>query len=178
MKASRAFVILALLLLVAAPASALDNRSGAGIALNQGILDADTLPEELEFVGYTLFWKAGITDQWGVLLSYRDMEDDEDLLFGEEDEYQQFSVHAMIMWRHGKRVRPHVKFGLARTDFEATIPFLGSSSDDDVTLSIGGGLEAGTPRIAFFADYDYTQPDLFGEDFDIWNLSLGIIFKY
>ncbi len=175
--------VLAILLAVAAPATAADYRSGAGFAFTSGIVDADfLLPEELAFVGYTIFWKVGITERWGVLVSYRDMEDDEFLLFAEEDEYTQIAVHAMAMWRHGKQVRPHVKFGLARTELEATIPFTLNTKDDDTTLSIGGGLEAGSERIAFFADYDFTEPELnlvgIPDDYSIWNLSLGMIFKY
>ena len=184
MKLLRTIFILAILLAVSVPASAEDNRSGAGFAFTSGIVDADfvVLPEELAFVGYTIFWKAGITEQWGMLVSYRDMDDDEFLLLAEEDEYTQFAVHAMVMWRHGKRVRPHVKFGLAYTELEATGPFILDTKDDDTTLSIGGGLEAGSEKIAFFADYDYTQPELnligVNADYDVWNLSLGIIFKY
>ena len=179
----RTIFVLAILFAIAAPAMAADNRSGAGFAFTRGIVDSDdVLLEELGFVGYTVFWKFGFTDRWGLLVSYRDMEDDEFLFFFEEDAYTQFAVHAMVMWRHGKRVRPHVKFGLARTELEATGPFIPSTKDDDTTLSIGGGLEAGSEKIAFFADYDYTQPEMnligVSADYDIWNLSLGMIFKY
>jgi hypothetical protein len=164
------------------PALAADDRSGAGLGFTSGIVDMEFLPAELDFVGYTLFWKFGFTDTWGLLVSYRDMEDDEILIFSEEDDYTQFAVHAVYMWRHGKRVRPHVKFGLARTDFDARSPFFPSVSDDDVTISFGGGLEAGSDKIAFFADYDFTQPELelfgFSQDTDVFGLTLGIIFKY
>ena len=81
------------------------------------------------------------------------------------------------MWRHGMKVRPHVKFGLALTDVEVT-DFSGTISEDDTTLSIGGGLEVGSESFAFYADYDYTEPDLSGTDFEIGNLTLGAVFKF
>ena len=56
---------------------------------------------------------------WGLQISYRDMEDDEDnLLPGEEGEFTQIGAHAVVIWRHGKVVRPLVKFGLVQTDID------------------------------------------------------------
>ncbi len=179
MKLLRSIAIISLLLAVALPVAAADNRSGAGFALVRGSVDANFLPESLDFTGFTLFWKYGFTDSWGLLVSYRSMEDDENLLFGEEDEYDQLSVHAVYMWRHGMRVRPHIKFGLARTDFEVRLPG-GSVSEDDTAISIGGGLEAGSEKVAFYADYDFSEPefDFLVDDLELYNLSLGMIFKY
>ncbi len=177
MKLLRSIAIVGLLLAVGLPAAAADNRSGAGFAIVAGVVDADFLPEELDFTGFTLFWKYGFTDRWGLLVSYRSMEDDEFLFSGEEDEYDQLAVHAVYMWRHGKRVRPHIKFGLARTDFEVSLPG-GSFSDDDTAISIGGGLEAGSEKVAFYADYDFSEPEFFGSDLELFNLNLGVIFKY
>ena len=154
-----------------------------GFGINGGTVDSDLpLAEEVDFDGYTLFYKFGFTDTWGLLVSYRDMEDDEDLFLGEEDEYTQFAVHAVYMWRHGNRVRPHVKFGLAYTDFEARIPGFFSDADNDVTLSFGGGLEVGSEKFAFFGDFDYTEPEItlvgVSADLEITNVTLGIIFKF
>jgi len=179
MRLCRAILIVVASLVVAAPALAKENRSGAGVAFASGTVDV-SVPDvpDLDFTGYTLFWKYGFTDHWGLLLSYRDMEDDENLLPGEELNYTQFGVHAVYMWRHGKKVRPHVKFGVANTDIEVIDPTLGTASEDELAFSVGGGLEAGSERIAFFADYDFTQFEISGIDFDVANLSLGIIFKY
>lgn len=174
--------LLVTIFLFANPAFAADNRSGAGFGLNSGMVDADSFPNELDFVGYTVYYKQGFTDAWGLLISYKDMEDDEDLFLGEEDEYTQFGIHVVYMWRAGKTVRPHVKFGIANTDFEARIPGWGSESDDDTTISFGGGLEAGSEEIAFFADFDYSEPEItllsVSEDLEIGNLTVGIIFKF
>lgn len=82
------------------------------------------------------------------------------------------------MWRPGMGVRPHLKFGLARTDYEAKLPGFPKLSDDGTGISIGGGLEAGSQRVAFFGDCDFTSVSLFDEDFSIGNLTLGIIFKF
>ena len=79
------------------------------------------------------------------------------------------------------RVRPHIAFGLTRTDFEADFIGPGKISDDGVGISVSGGLEAGSQRIAFFAEYSITVVDL--EDFDpdattIADVVLGIMFKF
>lgn len=179
MKRVRTAVILFALLVIAIPAFAKENRSGVGVAYTAGVVSVDFpgVPD-LDFVGYTVFWKYGFTDMWGLLVSYRDMQDDENFAPGDEIDYTQIGVHAVVMWRHGKMVRPHVKFGLADTDFEVTEASLGSVSESDTAFSIGGGLEAGSERFAFYADYDFTQADLSGVDFDVAGLNLGIVFKY
>ena len=179
MKARRATVVVAALLILVLPALAKENRSGAGFALNRGMVDID-FPgtTDVEFAGYSLFWKYGFTDPWGLLISYRDMDDDEDLFPGEEVDYSQFGVHGVYMWRHGKKVRPHVKFGIANTDLEVIDPGQGAVSEDDMAFSFGGGLEAGSEKVAFYADYDFTRIELSGVDFDVANLALGMIFKY
>jgi hypothetical protein len=81
------------------------------------------------------------------------------------------------MWRPAKKVRPHVKFGVERTDLEGKIPGFATVSDDDTTLAVGGGFEAGSQKVAFLLDYDITVADIFNEDFAFVNLNLGIIFK-
>lgn len=155
-----------------------EHKHGVGFGIDSATLDTDTLPEALEFTGFTLFGKIGFTDNWGLLISLRDMEDDELLLGGEEDSYTQIGVHASYMWRPDKRVRPHVKFGIARTDFDAELPGNPTLSDDGVGISVGGGLEAGSPRVAFFGDADLQVVSLFDEDFAIFDVTLGIIFKF
>jgi hypothetical protein len=106
------------------------------------------------------------------------MEDDENFLFDETDSYTQIGVQAVYMWRPSKTFRPHVKFGLERTDFEAEIGGLTVAADDGVGLAVGGGFEAGSQRVAFFLDYDFTAVELFDEDFETANFDLGIIFKF
>jgi hypothetical protein len=137
-----------------------EHKHGIGFGIDSGTLDSDPLPEALEFTGFTLFGKIGFTDNWGLFISVRDMEDDELLLGGEEDSYTQIGVHAAYMWRPDMRVRPHVKFGIARTDFDAELPGNPTLSDDGVGISIGGGLEAGTQRVAFFGEADATVVSL------------------
>jgi Outer membrane protein beta-barrel domain len=178
MKRTTLPVLIALGLSLAAPAFAAEHNSGVGFGLTGGVVDSDSLSDSLNFTGYTLFGKIGFTDHWGLAVAYRDMNDDEDLAFGEKDSYKQTSVHAVYMWRPGKIVRPHVKFGIERTEFEAELPPFPTLKDDDVAGSVGGGLEVGTPSVAFYGDYDLTRVRLFDEDFDIGNLTAGIIFKF
>jgi len=178
MKACRAVLIIVALLVIALPAVAEENRSGAGIALTSSSIDVDVPGvENIDFGGVTLFWKYGFNDHWGLLLSYRTMTDRETLPPGEEIESRQFGVHGVYMWRHGKRVRPHLKFGVANTDLRFK-DYLDTQSVDDLAFSVGGGLEAGSERVAFYADYDFTQVEFFGFDFDVASLALGIVFKY
>jgi len=160
------------------PAVAAENKHGLGAALVSGVVDCDSCVDSIEFSGFALFGKIGFTENWGLLITYRDMEDDEDLFLNEEDTYTQFAVQGVYMWRPAKRFRPHVKFGLERTDFEAKVPGFVTLSDDGTALAVGGGFEAGSQRVAFFLDYDFTIVELFDEDFDIANLDLGIIFKF
>jgi hypothetical protein len=166
------------MMLAALPAAAVESRNGVGGALVSGTLDCDSCIDELDFEGFAVFGKIGFTDHWGLLLKYRDMEDDEVLFLGEEDSYTQLAVQAVYMWRPRKAFRPHVKFGLERTDFEAEIPGVVRDSDDGVALGFGGGFEAGSQRVAFILDYDFTQVELFDEDFDLANFDLGVIFKF
>lgn len=172
-------LILIVLFAVTVPAIAKENRSGAGIGYTAGNLSVDIAgTDDLDFTGYTIFWKQGFNDLWGLLVSYRDMKDDENLPPGDEINYTQWGVHAVVQWRHGKRVRPFVKFGMAKTDLEVTDTSMGTQSEEETAFSFGGGLEAGTERIAFYADYDFTRAELSSIDFDFGDLVLGIIFKY
>lgn len=159
------------------PAAAAEGRHGLGGALVSGVLDCDSCVDTFEFGGFALFGKIGLTENWGLLITYRDMEDDEDF-FLLEDTYTQLAVQGVYMWRPARQFRPHVKFGLERTDFEKEVPGSGTVSDDGTALAVGGGFEAGSQRVAFFLDYDFTVVELFDEDYDIANLDLGIIFKF
>ncbi len=179
MKACRAILIIVALLIIAVPTFAKENRSGVGIAYTLGSTDFDIPGDsEIDFTGYTIFWKFGFTNMWGLQISYRDMEDDEDnKLPGEEAEFTQIGAHAVVIWRHGNLVRPLVKFGLVQNDIELR-DSTSSLSDDNVDFSIGGGLEVGSERIAFYAEWDFTQTEFLSVDVDVDNLNLGIIFKY
>ncbi len=174
----RTTVCVLFLLVIALSGSVLaaERKHGVGI----GLVLSNVEPEnatDLDFTGFTLFGKIGITENWGILVSYRDMEDDEDLLLGEEDKYTEIGVHGAYMWRPDNKVRPHVMFGLVRTDLEISVP--GFSVDDDGTgFSVGGGLEAGSEKIAFFGDLDVAVVELFDEDFDFVSVTLGVIFKF
>lgn len=168
-------VVLALVPFVSAGAA--EKQSGFGGALVAGTLDCESCSDTFEFSGFSLFGKIGFNKNWGLLITYRDAEDDEDFLFNETDSYTQLAVQAVYMWRPSKMFRPHVKFGFESTDFEAEAPGFPTVSDDGTALAVGGGFEAGSQSVAFFLDYDFTTVELFDEDFDIDNLSLGIIFK-
>lgn len=170
-------LIAGLAAVLSAPAQAKGPRSGAAFAFTSGTAASEAMPQDLDFSGWTVFGKIGFTDHWGLLISFRDMGDDEDLLFGEEDSYTQFALHAVYMWRHGKVVRPHVKFGVAYTNAEARIGQR-SLSDEDTNISVGGGLEVGSEFVAFFGDIDYTEAEFYGADFEYANMNLGVIFKF
>jgi hypothetical protein len=175
----RTTVCVLLLLVIALSGSVLaaERKHGVGI----GLVSSNVEPEsatDLDFAGFTVFGKIGITENWGILVSYRDMEDDEDLLFGEEDEYTEIGVHGAYMWRPDNKVRPHVKFGFVRTELEVSVPGFLPADDDGTGFSVGGGLEAGSEKIAFFGDLDVAVVELFDEDFDFVNVTLGVIFKF
>jgi hypothetical protein len=168
--------LVVLLIVSSAPVFGAERRHGAGFGLCSGSGEPEDGPE-LDFVGFSIFGKIGFTDHWGLLISYKDMEDDEDLLIGEEDEYTQIGAYGVYMWRHDRTVRPHMKFGFERTELQLSL--FGSSIDDDgVAFSLGGGLEAGSQKIAFFGDFDFTTVELFDVDFEIANLTAGVIFKF
>jgi hypothetical protein len=155
-------------------------RHSIGLGLNVATVDSDFFFNEEDHTGYSVFGKIGLTDHWGIFLFYRDMEDDEDF-FGLEQTYNQLGVHAVYMWRPDNKVRPHVGFGLVRTDFEADFFGLGVLSDDGIGPSVSGGLEIGSQKVAFYAEYQITVVDLDNFDPDstiIDDLVLGIVFKF
>ena len=168
-----------LMVSLALPAIATAGDHGVGVAFAGGTLNqCDPCGGSIDFTGVALFGKIGFTPSWGLLITYRDMEDDENLLFGEQDSYTQLAAQVVYMWLPRQVFRPHVKFGLARTEFEAEVPGFPTLSDDDVAPAFGGGFEVGSPTVAFFFDYDFTFVDIFDDDFDVGNLNLGIIVKF
>ena len=90
-------VLVTLTLILAVPAFGAEPKSGIGFGLTGGVVDSDSLSDSLSFSGFALFGKIGFTDHWGLVVSYRDMKDDENLAFGEEDSYKQTSVQAVYM---------------------------------------------------------------------------------
>jgi len=172
MRRTAVCVLVILVMALSGSILAAERKHGVGI----GLVASNVEPESADFTGFTLFGKIGITENWGILVSYRNME--EFLIFGgEEDEYTEIGVHGAYMWRPDNKVRPHVKFGFVRTEFEISVP--GLSVDDDGTgFSVGGGLEAGSEKIAFFGDLDVAVVELFDVDFDFVSVTLGVIFKF
>ena len=79
------------------------NRHGVGIGLTTGTVVPEDVGEETGWAGVTLFGKIGITDQWGIQILIREMEDDEPPAVA-NGEYTQFSVHGVYMWRHEHRL--------------------------------------------------------------------------
>lgn len=180
---------------LALPAVAETPRFGFGLGVASGSIDNGTYPDNChdyfctpetdEFSGFSLFGRVGLTRHWGLLLSYRDLEESgglrEDEIFGRDDSYSNLGLFATYTWRPQKKIRPHLKFGLARIDYEAS-GFGFEDSDDDVTVSLGGGVEIGPQKFAFFADLDVTEINLDMESFEddrlsIGDLTLGIIFR-
>ena len=178
-------VLLGIVLLsfLSTPGIGAENKHGVGFGINRSIVDSDVFFDDEDHEGFSIYGKIGITDKWGIFIFYRDMEDDEDFGGGFEQTYQQFGVRALRMWRPDMRVRPHVAFGLTMTDFEVDSGGFGfgTLSDDGVGISVSGGLEAGSQRVAFFSEYSVTVVDLGDIDNDdttIADLVLGIMFKF
>lgn len=169
--------LLALASLLALPVPAVAADHGLGVAIVDATTDCEGCFDRAH-AGLALFGKIGFTPNWGLLVTWRVTEDDEELPLGEEESASQLAAQALTMWRADKAFRPHIKFGLEYTDMEVEIPGLTSRSDGELAPSFGGGFEAGSPTFAFFLDYDLTFVDLFGEDFDIDSLNLGIILKF
>jgi hypothetical protein len=153
-------------------AFAAERIHGLGLGLNSAS------SEDVTFKGFSAIGKIGLTEHWGVLVSFRFMKDDEDLSLGEEDSYEQIGLHAVYMWRPEKAARPHVKFGLARTGAKIRIPAVGSIRDDGLGWSVGYGLEAGSQKVAFFGDLEFARVKLFDENFEFRDVTIGIVFKF
>ena len=178
MRRTAVCVLVILVMALSGSILAAERKHGVGIGLVSSSVEDEDGTVEVDFTGLTLFGKIGITENWGILVSYRDMEDDEDLLFGEEDEYTEIGVHGAYMWRPDNKVRPHVKFGFVRTELEVSAPGFLPADDDGTGFSVGGGLEAGSEKIAFFGEMDVAVVELFDVDFDFVSVTLGVIFKF
>lgn len=174
-------VMLAALILVlgfGTHATADPNDDAVGLGLDQSKLSFDSLSSDLDFSGFTAFLKIGADPRWGIILAYRSVEDDEDLLPGEEISYTQAGIYGTRVWRPEAGFRPHVKFGFIWMDFtlEATgFPTLGETTTG---FAVGGGFELGSQRVALLVDYEYGIVELFNENVNLGDLMLGVVFKY
>ena len=155
-------------------------RHGIGLGESLGTFAPDGDREEVDFTGYTLFAKIGLSGRWGIFLSYKDLDLDtnEKPLLTEADAYTQAVAHLYRLWRPDMKIRPHAGFGLAWTEFETDSPAFPGLSDSGIGVSLGAGVELGSPEFAFLIDYQFTRVDLFGESFDLDDLMTGIILKF
>lgn len=172
--------VLLLVFLTPVPSSAAVRKHGFGIGWSDARLssDGEFSGHTMDLDGFTAFGKFGISDRWGILVSYRDLEDKEDPLSNKIGDITQIGVYGVILGRASKRVRPFFKFGLVRTDIDAHIRNFWID-DEDTFLSIGLGMEVGSQSLAFYADYDVIFFDVGPneEDFGLGVLTLGLIFK-
>ncbi len=162
----------------ATPAFAAVNDDAVGLGFDSSRMTFNFLAEDIEFSGFTGFVKIGADPRWGIILAYKIVEDNEDLLPGEKLSYDQVGVYGSRLWRTEKVFRPHIKFGLISVKFAIESPgspFLGETTTG---LAFGGGFELGSPRVAFLLDYEYGLVQLFNEDVDLNDLMLGVVFKY
>ena len=180
MKRARISMILLIGTCMSLPAFAGSGRHGIGFGESLGTFYPDSAREEVDFSGYTLFGKIGLSSRWGIFLSYKDLDLDtnEKPLVTEADAYTQAVAHFVRLWRPDMRVRPHAGFGLAWSEFETDSPAFPGLSDGGIGVSLGAGLELGSPAVALLIDYQYTRVDLFGESFELDDLMTGIMFKF
>lgn len=173
----RAVLILLSGLLLATPAAAA-SKHGVGFGLDRATFDSDEFRGDVDFEGFSVYGKVGLSDRWGILIAYRDMDDDEGFSFGAEESYTQVDLQAVHMWMPGATFRPHVKGGLTYVDFEEEIPGVPGLSDDATGFSLGGGFEVGSQRVAFLLDFTLAFVDLVGEDVRLRDLTAGVLFKF
>ena len=135
---------------------------------------------EADFTGVALIGKVAINPNWGVMFSFRSMEDDEDL--SSSVDYTQVAAQGVYLWNPHQTIRPYVKAGMVFTDLDSGISpqrVTDRREDDEgVGISFGLGLEIGSQRYAFFADFDYTDVSLFDVDHDILTATAGVLFKF
>jgi hypothetical protein len=174
-------VLLGILLAGFSSALAQEHRHGVGAGFNFGIVDTQpetvdsTLGDAIEVTGWNVFGKFGFTARWAIELEYRQLEDDEDE--AQKQEFTQIGAYALHMWRPAKTFRPHIKFGLVRTELERTGAFTTPVEDDAVGLGLGGGFEVGSQRVAFFFEMNVAIVTLLEEDLGIGTYNLGVMFK-
>lgn len=175
-----------------------EHRFGIGLGLIESFVDNGTFqdncdglfcaPVSDDFSGFIVFGKAEVTPRWGVLLSYRQLEESGgdahgDLeIFGEDDSFRQLGVYATYRWRARKKLRPHVKVGLALTEFEARTPSAPGDSDNDTSLSLGAGLEWGHPAFSLFTEMDLTDLAIeaggASDHLSLGDLTVGFIHRF
>ena len=175
-------VLLVLLGAGIAPVMGGEKSFGLGAGYVLGSYESDSVPVEFDSDGYSIHGSVGLTARWSLLIVFRDMKDDEFLLFNEKDTYTIFGVDAAYTWRVDTKLRPYAKFGLAHADFEAALPSLPTLSDDGIGLSVGGGLEVGSHRFAFFLDLDFVEVELrlgqIEDDLSFADATLGFIYRF
>ena len=102
---------------------------------------------------------------------------------GEEISLDLIGGHAYVTWLETKHSHWYAKMGLSWVDFEDEIPMTGTFSDEAIGPSIGLGVDWGSPRYAFFFDWDLTFFDLEvlpgeKESIHIGATIVGFIFKF
>jgi len=175
-----------------------EHRFGIGLGVIESFVDNGTVqdgcdglycaPASDDFSGLIVFGKAELTRRWGVLLSWRKLEESGgdahgDLeIFGENDSFQQLGAYATYRWRARRMLRPHVKVGLAYTEFEARTLGGPGESGNDVSLSFGGGLEWGHPAFSLFAELDATDVAIeaggVSDHLNLGDLTIGFIHRF
>jgi hypothetical protein len=133
--------------------------------------------------GWGLAGRIGLSKRWGLEFSYRTLRDDMNFATGEEISLDLIGGHAYVTWLETKHSHWYAKMGLSWVDFEDEIPMAGTFSDEAIGPSIGLGVDWGSPRYAFFIDWDLTFVDLEvlpGEKESIYigATIVGFIFKF
>ena len=165
-----------LLVLLAAPAYGGEEKFGLGVGVNYGVTvesdsTASTFEEQGDTSGFTILGRYLFSNRWGLLLSYRVLEEDQE--FDLENKYRQVGFNAVRMWRNDKAVRPYFKFGLTRTERERPI-----ASEDGIGLSLGGGVEVGSKKLAFIGELESTGVQLGDETMGIASWTAGALFRF
>ena len=167
-------------LALAAPAHAERPTFSAGVGLNSGLALVEddsggvTDDSQQDLQGFTVFGTVEFSPSWGVAVSYRETDGE---LGSLETAYNQIAAHAVRRWREGRRVRPHVKFGLAHTAMDET-DFFGTHSESGVGISFGGGMEIGSKYVAFLLELDSTGVSLGDEVQGIANWTAGLVVRF
>ena len=175
-------ILLALFLVTPALAEKANLRHGFYMSLTPGRVTGDA-SGDVDFLGLTLAVKLGFTRHWGLQLLGRASFDMESSPIDEEDQYQQIGASAVYMFRPMKELRPHVRLGAAWSRLRAEIPSVITIADDQFVPMVGAGLEWGSRKTAFFGEIDYStgeyfQDTIIADDKGIFNVSLGVVFKF
>ena len=133
--------------------------------------------------GWGLVGRIGLSKRWGLEGSYRTVQDDEDFATGEEISIDLIGGHAYVIWLETLHTQWYAKMGLSWVDFEDEIPMMGTLSDEAIGPSIGIGFDWGSPRYAFFVDWELTfvNIEVIPDDDESINVGatvIGFIFKF